>query len=432
MARIAAQGACGHPYLNFTGEVKMNEHVKRRPSTCRFLPAVLAVALLATATLATPPLNPLPRPLYSFDAQSPKVLDGSVPADALLSLAFPIPTPVVLGGGLGMGQPGDQLDALSTNNAGFPPDAPFTLLFSVDRESRGLTPPDGQLSGQHIPYNAFDQALRGHAAGDQYMSLELFTRAGGIVPPPGGVAASAPNNTLVGNNFDEGGTDFSADPPTSAEDTSTDPQDNVNSTQKDPTLVIAGVPIQGVFFSADRNSPSLQNLPNNGPPSGASIFFAADPGGPAADIVLFAPPQALGLDTADDISGMIIFDDNGNGLYDGTDHIIFTLAPGSPSIGQIPGSSDVGGAADVFIARLGLATEVFAPAQVLGLGATTDNIDALMFFPCDDAFACAAAHAIRRTAIPTVSEWGVLVMGLMLVLAATIAFTRKSRTVALG
>ncbi|MFQ5461785.1 MAG: hypothetical protein ACE5E5_04070 [Phycisphaerae bacterium] len=403
----------------------MNERLKPRPRAYRSLPAVLAASLLATAASAAPPADPLPRPLYSFDAQSPKVLDGSVPADALLRLDFPIPMVAVSGAALGLGQPGDQLDALSTSNAGFPTDAPLALLFSVDRTTLGLTPPDPVLEAQHLPYNAFDQATKGQAAGDQYMSLELFTRAGGIVPAQGGVAASTPNNTLVGNNYDEGGTDFSADPPTSADQSSTDPQDNVNSTLTDPTLAVAGVPIQGVFFSANRESPSLPNLPNNGPPSGASIFFATDPGGAASETILFASPSAMGLDTADDINGLIVFDDNANGLYDGTDHIIFTLAPGSPSIGVIPGSSPVGGAADVFIARLGLAPEVLAPAQVLGLGAAPDNIDALMFLPCGNAFACAADHAIRDAEVPTISEWGVVVMLMLLVLAATIAFAQK-------
>ena len=63
----------------------------------------------------------------------------------------------------------------------------------------------------HLPERV-DQVIRGHAPGDQFMTLDVFTRAGGPMFP----IAGGGNNTQTRNNGDEGGTDFAARPDTSA------------------------------------------------------------------------------------------------------------------------------------------------------------------------------------------------------------------------
>ncbi len=103
----------------------------------------------------------------------------------------------------------------------------------------------------------------------------------------------------------------------------------------------------------------------------------------------------LGLEWDDDIDGLVVFDTDGDGVFNGTDEILFSLAPDSPSLLTIPGASAVGAAADIFVARPEQAPAVFASAASLGLGHPDDNIDALDYTLCDDAAACAALRGIR-------------------------------------
>jgi hypothetical protein len=102
----------------------------------------------------------------------------------------------------------------------------------------------------------------------------------------------------------------------------------------------------------------------------------------------------LGLTTWDDIDGMVVFDSNEDGIFNGSDQVLFTLAPGSPSLGTFSGSS-AAPAADVLSVRPGEAPVVFASAIMLGLGASSDNIDALDIYPCEEIEDCAEHHGIR-------------------------------------
>jgi hypothetical protein len=128
------------------------------------------------------------------------------------------------------------------------------------------------------------------------------------------------------------------------------------------------------------------------------VFFKANPGD-GNPPVLYASFSAMGLVLADEIDALVVFDLTGPFTFDPGDRILFSLAPGSPSLGTIPGASPVGGAADVFLRRSGVAgINVFASADSLGLGGLPDrdNIDALGFRPCNDAEQCALDHGIRR------------------------------------
>jgi hypothetical protein len=355
--------------------------------------AALALTLVITARLqASGPIEPLPGPYYySFDLESPHVWAGVVEARDILRLGPDGPEEALDGLRLGLLSSFDDLDGLSGPHLGFSPTATFVLMFSVDRYTQGLTPPDPLLVGLDVPYNVLDQALRGQAAGDEYFSTTLFTLD---APPPRGTTPK--NNCLARNNFDEGGSDFGGDPPTSASETA-----SPSSYQDDVDAVSGLTPtargaIENVYFSVTSGSPSLATLPGSYP-SGATIFFNHLPA-EGTPTEVYAPFYSLGLQQADDIDALLVFDLNYDGVYDAQDVVLFSLAPGSPSLAVIGQASPVGAAADVFIARANLlppVVHVFAHADDLGLGAPPDDIDALDLFLCPDAIQCAALHGIR-------------------------------------
>ena len=369
-----------------------------RQASCRtrlwLCPWLLLLPAAVPPARAAPPIDRLPAPDYSFDLTSPKVVGGGGAAGAVLALDFPDPVVVVAAADLGLVSPNDDLDALSANNAVVDSTQEFVLQFSVDRDTAGLAAPDPQMIESEVPYNPLDQAAKGQAAGDQYMSLSLYTRTG--VKTLRGERAT--NSTLERNNFDEGGHDFSADPPVSAsQNANRVPQDNVDATaklQRGPVRGKGRGPVVNVYFSATSASPSLATLPHSGTPSGADVFFNSEPT-TTGTTALYAAHGQLGLVAGDDIDALIVFDTNENGQFDGTDEVVFSLVPSSPSLDTIPGASTDGPAADVFVVNAGQSAGLFTLAESTGLGDTQDNIDALDYFFCTDAFSCAAQHGIR-------------------------------------
>jgi hypothetical protein len=489
------------------------------------------LGVLAAVAQGAPPIDPLPDPLFSFGAGSPTVVGQGVGANGILGLNLPNLETRFQGWAFGLGLYADDLDAHSLGNADLTPDAPFALLFSVDDQSVGLAAPDPALVELGVPYNAQDQASRGQAAGDQFMSTRLFTRTGAM----GTIALiDLSNNVLVRNNFDEGGTDFVASPASSAIDILPigGEQDRVDAT----TTPLSGTDI--IYFSATADSPSLSILSDPVLPSGANIFVFVPPGSrttlkagserpprgqrapfqrscetlceeaaqqayndciaqgstpadcqaaadafqqacykseceppcqasccqqadqayidcidtggtveecallarqllwdclenecgvaPPASPGLFASFSDLGLQQDDDIDGLVVFDANGDGTFNGDDRVLFSLTASSPSLGTLPGASAMGAAADVFLVAPGRQTPtLFAGAFDLGLGHESDNIDALDFTLCTDGTACATAHGIRiDPPIPTVSTWGVITLTLLLLTAGSLVVLR--------
>lgn len=303
--------------------------------------------------------------------------------------------PIIPGPALGLNSPQDDLDALSGPNSWVLPSAVLLLRFSVDRQTRGSVPPDAEFINLDVPYNVYDQARRGHAAGDEFMASQNFSLRDGLRGPGQG------NNVLGRNNYDEGGTDFGGQPQTSASQSVPPgtPQDNVDAMGGVPTSAsLPGMP-EHVYFSATRDSPSLATLPGM-PPSGAHIFYNPSPlmGLPTR---LYAPFFALGLQAGDDIDAMIVFDRAADGspipdgIFNGIDVVVFSLAPGSPSLdGQGLFRSPVT-AADVFLVHFGMPPDILAPGAGIGMGLVVDNVNALEFFLCDTPAACAAIHGIR-------------------------------------
>ncbi len=351
------------------------------------------------AGLASPPLEPVPIPAYSFDLGSPATSNGMVGADAVLE-ADEFPTAVVDGACLGLGRPGDDLNGLSVSHVEFPPGDQFVLLFSIDRNSVGLVDPAPALVDVGVPYNAKDQAGRGQAAGDLFMSTTLFfADAGKVLNPPGRFNSNGVNNNLVVNNFDEGGRDFRALPPTSARGynaSSRAPnEDNVDATAYISTngSTTPGSKrrqngdVPPLYYTVGLGSPSLGFLPGESP---ADIFIDHDPSSIGGQS-LYAPASALGLDGNDDIDALIVFDFNTNAVFDLGDVVFFSLAPGSPSLGtELPGESP----ADVFRVIPGSLVELLASAEDLGLE-LTDDVDALELALCNDVEVCAANWGIR-------------------------------------
>ena len=85
----------------------------------------------------------------------------------------------------------------------------------------------------------------------------------------------------------------------------------------------------------------------------------------------FASTAALDLLSGDDVDALVVWDDNNNGVFDGTDQALFSLARGSQTLTN-------GGfsAADVFSVTAGGTLSLFASHADLGLE-FTDNLDAL-------------------------------------------------------
>ncbi|MFH0980885.1 MAG: hypothetical protein V2A79_05030 [Planctomycetota bacterium] len=360
---------------------------------------------LQSAGRASPPLERFPLPLYSFDLGSPG--SDAVGADSVLVHNGMVPGVAFGAEGLGLGQLYDDLDGLSTAGAGVLPTRPFVLLFSVDRTTVGMVAPDPTLVAAGVPFNAADQAARGHAAGDAFISTTLFTRAGILLTRSG---TRAPNNTLAINNFDEGGTDFSAAPPTSARETVPPgtPQDNVDATAEVSTNGVSTNGFQAagrqphavphLYYSVGANSGSLYCTPDPCLPgdSGADIFFDLDPSlGGNEEIYAYA--EQLGLQSnGDDVDGIVVFDLNTNGIFDFPDQVLFSLARGSVSLYQLFVCLPpvICSPADVFSVHFGDPPVRYAAAADLGLD-LGDDLDSLDFLYCTDAMDCAVRFGIR-------------------------------------
>ncbi len=230
----------------------------------------LGVMFAGEAGRADPPLDPLPAPHFSLDLSSPAVVGGNVSASDLLGLGYPAPATTLDGLTLGLLASTDDINALSGSNASILATQEFAILFSVDRLSVGAASPLPEMVSQDVPYNALDQASRGHAAGDQFYSTDTFTPIGPVTSPGN---EKSRNNVLVRNNFDEGGTDFASYPVVHADSVVANGtvQDRVNATAMLARNGQTGQ-VTTAYFSLTAGSLSLAPLSAGIPPSGANIF----------------------------------------------------------------------------------------------------------------------------------------------------------------
>jgi hypothetical protein len=323
---------------------------------------------------------PLPTPNFSIDLFSPSIGGpNNLRADDVLRKPGPIQA--VFGVNMGLGRPGDELDALSGT---YPinPTATFTLLFSVDRATVGAVPPDPGLVLAGFPYNVQQQAALNQAAGDLFMATRLFNLGGPL--PLAGRAIS--NNTQVINQGDAGGVDFQLTPDISPEADWQFPYDDV-----DAVGYLPGGPgraINNLFFSLDRHSPSLPTLPGGVLNSGGTIFFDPNPNAPGTE-QLYVQRFQLGLQfEQDDLDALVLFE-NGNNVFEpGIDIVMFSLRRDSPSLAVFGRS-----AADVLVST-GLGNfALFASAHDIGL-LPTDELNALELLHCNNIDVCIYDHAI--------------------------------------
>ncbi len=134
-----------------------------------------------------------------------------------------------------------------------------------------------------------------------------------------------------------------------------------------------------IFYSLDLVTAPLTGF------AGADVMIA--PPVPAYDLgaALYAAAPALGLDLlgvgTDDIDALVVFEHSGApGVFDGADYILFSLTPGSASLGIGSGTAYAGfGAEDILVATVG-GGGLHLPGAALGL-APGDNLDALDVIP---------------------------------------------------
>jgi len=290
---------------------------------------------------------------------------GGVPGSAIQEKDGDTITTVGGGPGTGTPNPEDDIDALSGDQPEDKDDDGVTFCFSVDSNADGVIL---FVPGINVPH----QALRNQEAGDAFITTEAWDLVLGLLPPP--VSLGEFDNVLITNQGrgwgDATGFGLVPDVPPLQFVPPNVPIDNLDAlADLDPG--VGGPP--EAFFTLRNGSPSLETLP--GPPSlnrGADIFF--DPNiQQGGNEQLFAQTQQLGLQLGDDIDGLVVLDRNDNRTYEpDRDVIVFSLAPGSPTLVQNNLSP-----ADVFMRAPGT-LQVLGTFNQIGLG-FDDNLDALHF-----------------------------------------------------
>lgn len=254
---------------------------------------------------------------------------------------------------------GDDIDGLSAPLSG----DRFLLVFSVDPASEGGGGPIVDFPHEGHSFNVTDQATRGQAAGDAFLSTEAFSLAAGGQLPLAGLDLDASNNVLAVNQSAGFRFRFGVRP-------------NIRPEGSLPP----GVPADDVTALGTIAARAFASLSTGNPlgVSGADVLVDADARiatGAPGDEATYADAEDLGLLPSDDIDGLAVFDRDGDDTFDDDDAILLSLARESPSLETL-----AVGAADVLIVRAGAAPAVFATAEELGL-LPTDNIDALDIAP---------------------------------------------------
>lgn len=258
------------------------------------------------------------------------------------------PVTEVWEGSLGL-VPADNVDAVSANTV-TGKNVPYHLYFSADRPSQGLL---------GTAYRG--EAVLNQAASDIWRMNNLTAMS-----PLASLAACAP--TAIGGthalfrNQDSYDFIFSAAAGIGPLGGNYDNIDALELDDLDPSL--DKFHDVGVYFSLDAASPSLAGA------SPAAIFFTPVGGVPG----LWAGVAMLGLMPADEMDALVVWDRGVIGAPDpGVDLVLFSLAPGSPSLG---GLSPAG----IFVSDLTGFFCVYVQANTLGMR-VIDNIDGLDVLP---------------------------------------------------
>ena len=241
----------------------------------------------------------------------------------------------------------DNIDGLSANTH-TSPKLSYHLLFSGERASLGQA---------GTPYNG--EAANNQAASDLWRTL----LTGGS--PAAAMTACAPVAVPPPHFLHRNQIAFNLVPTAAVGALVAGPQDDVDAVEMD-VLDITGDNVHdfNVYFSLDAASPALFA-------SGADIYFSPAGGGP---FFIFSFPPQIGLVAGDEIDALVMWDRGTIGAPDpGLDMALFSLAPGSPSLG---GASP----AAIFVTDFNFAFCMFTQANQLGL-VGTDNVDGLDVIP---------------------------------------------------
>ena len=314
----------------------------------------------------------------------------------------PLPAPISVIGAPALGLPAvSNVDALSYGNDPFPAPAPWHLVFSVNPAAAGhpLSPP---ISPLHPNVTLEVAAGDGSAQGDLYSSFSLpGVPATFGAFPPGPPAPCAP--PAIDSNIqvaDENG----APPLALAPNVGLGllpGVDNLDTLDVSDNSFVDfapaggdGLPDAPVFFSVD--GPTAALLPPLPPffvPITPGTILVWDPG--TAALYDWATPAMLGLAAGDDIDALAVSYVSGAAIPAGwggpPDAVLFSLAPGSPSlpgIGSVCFGPGTGTAGDLYGKVLPVGLPIpWVDAEMLGLstlrtgGPGDDNVDAIDIVP---------------------------------------------------
>jgi hypothetical protein len=258
------------------------------------------------------------------------------------------PVTEVWEGSLGL-IPADNVDAVSANTV-TGENIPYHIYFSADRPSMGLPA---------TPYRG--EATLNQAASDVWRMVNP-TAMSPLASMAACAASAIGGPHALFRNQDNYDFIFTALPGVGPIGGNQDNLDALELDDLDPSL--DKFHDVGVYFSLDAASPSLAGA------SPAAVFFTPVGGVPA----IWATVAQLGLVPADDIDALVVWDRNVIGAPDpGVDLVLFSLAPGSPSLGGLSPAA-------IFVSNL---TGVFCPfvtANTLGMR-VVDNVDGLDVLP---------------------------------------------------
>jgi hypothetical protein len=312
---------------------------------------------------------------------------GVAPSPTLAILLPPFGSGSILGPGPVVVLPGPNgfyVDSLSGNRR--PPLANIALRFSVDRLSNGApgTAVAAQAALNQQPADIYE-STRSFLDPGVFVGTLVGAPYAGVLPAV--VAGAASNNLAVDDSsfgLLAGGAvlgPFAAAPPVGF-----GTHDNIDAYNEVP-LDANGDGLFDVFSYFSVN-------PDQALASGVAPAFIFDvaAGAPVSPLVPYALAGAMGLDIlggagSDSIDALVVFDvpplggpgNGGPGAQAGLDFALFSLAPGSASLGAL--GLD---AADVFLTDFSGAFALYASSADLGLmgaagGVPTagDNVDAL-------------------------------------------------------
>jgi len=310
-------------------------------------------------------------------------LDG--PAGLVGDQIFAGNPSTIFGGGIGsgLGATEDDIDGFNRRETL----AEFLFCISVDETSLGgPAPVSSAVFGGIVPeFNVTTEGAIDRQAGNAYLSTEAFTRTG-IVGSP--VSMGEFNNVLAINEsvtnvfpYNRPSSNFGLTPPTTP---GVQPQGSTNDVDGGSGPMASG---SNLFFTLTDASPSLSSVAGGGG-NGATVFHDSTPTGLGGDESVFGVAYDFGLGIGDDIDGLVVFDDDTNGVFSSGDQILLSLAPGSATLTSLGRS-----AADVFSITFGGQLELLATHDMLGLG-FNDNLNMLALTPLSGTAAETIANKI--------------------------------------